>query len=220
MMTFQVKIELLSQALIGSGEGHGAIIDSDIIFDETGLPFIPAKRVKGCLLDAARNVKKMFALSKIDYKLHIEEVFGTVGSGRPAQVFFSDLYMHGHAETKAWLKYLMNVNNKAYQCILSPESILDTFTKLRHQTRINEKGVAADGSLRTSRVIKKGIEFYGDISMPRPSTDMVATLALACCNFRRIGTQRNRGFGKIKCSLLQNGTNVIDEKRLEAICIN
>ena len=38
MTEFYLKIKLLSDALVGSGESFGANIDSDIYFDDFGLP--------------------------------------------------------------------------------------------------------------------------------------------------------------------------------------
>ena len=65
MEEYTLKVKLVSPALTASGEGFGAIIDTDIVFDETGLPYIPAKRIKGCLLDSASEVEEMFSKSEI-----------------------------------------------------------------------------------------------------------------------------------------------------------
>ena len=58
----KITIKLLSDALINSGEGFGAIIDSDVVFDDIGLPYIPAKRIKGlsegCRKRGLRNAGK------------------------------------------------------------------------------------------------------------------------------------------------------------------
>jgi CRISPR/Cas system CMR subunit Cmr4 (Cas7 group RAMP superfamily) len=64
MKTYTLKLTLLSPCLIGSGEGFGAVIDSDIVFDEFGIPYIPAKRIKGCLRDSAIEVCEMFKLGR------------------------------------------------------------------------------------------------------------------------------------------------------------
>ena len=39
MKTLTIELKLLSNTLIGSGEGFGAIIDTDVVFDETGIPY-------------------------------------------------------------------------------------------------------------------------------------------------------------------------------------
>ena len=40
----KIEMELLSDAIPGSGEGLAGIIDSDITYNEFGIPYIPAKR--------------------------------------------------------------------------------------------------------------------------------------------------------------------------------
>ena len=47
----KIEMKLLSDAIPGSGEGLAGIIDADITYDEYGIPYIPAKRIKGILKD-------------------------------------------------------------------------------------------------------------------------------------------------------------------------
>jgi len=48
-MTYLLEIKLLSATCPGSGEGWAGIVDTDIITDSSGLPFIPGRRIKGIL---------------------------------------------------------------------------------------------------------------------------------------------------------------------------
>ncbi len=214
MKTYQLKLKLLSPTLIGSGEGFGALIDTDIVFDDAGIPFVPSKRIKGCLLDSATEVKEIFN-DLIDFPMDIETTFGKKGDSKSGAVYFSNLTVADYKNNKAWLDYYLK--NKKYPDILSRERILETFTEIRQQTAI-ESGVAKDGSLRTIRVIKKGFEFYGDIHIEKESETILDTLMLACLNFRFMGTKRNRGFGEIHCSLLENGKELPIPKKLEELC--
>ena len=215
MKTYQLKLKLLSPTLIGSGEGFGALIDTDIVFDDAGIPFVPSKRIKGCLLDSATEVKEIFN-DLIDFPMDIETTFGKKGGdSKSGAVYFSNLTVADYKNNKAWLDYYLK--NKKYPDILSRERILETFTEIRQQTAI-ESGVAKDGSLRTIRVIKKGFEFYGDIHIEKESETILDTLMLACLNFRFMGTKRNRGFGEIHCSLLENGKELPIPKKLEELC--
>lgn len=215
MKTYTIQIELKSDALIGSGEGFGTIIDSDIVFDDVGIPYIPAKRIKGCLKDSAEEVCKMLNSASIPMPLsdsEINKTFGKPGEKEPAPVYFSNLTIDDCEDNRQWLKYLSN----KYSSIISREGILSTFAYTRQQTAIDEKGVADGHSLRTVRVIKKGNIFKGEVHVEDEIA--VKLIALACHNLRRIGTKRNRGFGEIEC-ILYDGTNeipVLDE--LEALC--
>ena len=66
MATYTIQIELLSSTLIGSGSGFGATIDADVMLDECGVPYIPVKRIKGCLKDAAEELLDMFERSGLE----------------------------------------------------------------------------------------------------------------------------------------------------------
>ena len=66
MNNYKLVLELKSPTLIGSGSGFGAEIDTDIVFDELGLPYIPSKRIKGCLRDAIKEIEEMFSLAGVD----------------------------------------------------------------------------------------------------------------------------------------------------------
>lgn len=219
MKSYHLKLELLSPALTGSGEGSGAIIDSDVVFDDIGIPYIPAKRIKGCLLDSINEIKDMFNLAKIDFDLPISGIFGKIGSKYAAPVYFSDLMIENYTENRAWLEYFLN--DRKYQTIISKDSILETFTEIRQQTRIDKAdGVAVDGSLRTSRIIKKGHVFIGEVMIENPNQKLLQTLAFACLNLRRFGTSRNRGLGEIQCKLMDGNTEISVHKRLEELCTN
>jgi len=204
---YQINITLLSDTLVGSGEGFGATIDTDIVFDEVGLPYIPAKRIKGCLRQSAEEVKEMFGqvadLESLLTKLDIDDVFGKTGTQESAPVYFHNLTLPDYEDNYNWLDYF--IQHKEYKQLVSPEVILEYFTTLRQQTAIDEeKGVAKEHSLRTSRVLQKGHTFIGELWLARPDDNIVKTLNLACRNLRYIGTKRNRGFGRVKCELLRN----------------
>lgn len=212
MKTLKIEITLKSNTLTGSGEGFGSIIDTDIVFDDTGLPCIPAKRIKGCLRDSATEVSEMFNSSGINFPLDIDNTFGKEGQEMPCPVYFSNLLLEDYKANRAWLQYYRDKK------ILSEESIINFFTEIRQQTAINEDtGVAKDRSLRTIRVIKKGHKFTGEIQIEDSS--IIDTLSLACLNLRHIGTKRNRGFGEVECKLYDSSSEISVLERLETICI-
>jgi len=201
---YEIRITLESDTLIGSGEGFGAVIDNDIVFDGLGLPFIPAKRIKGCLRQSAEEVNDMLVLSKLGEQFDLEAIFGKRGNEESAPVYFHSLYLEGYENFRSWVKYYLD--QEEWKQFLSPEIILDYFTTLRQQTAIDEeKGIAKEHALRTSRILRKGFSFIGEITFMREGERMIEALNLACRNFRYIGTRRNRGFGKVTCELKKNG---------------
>lgn len=203
MKTYTLQVELLSPALIGAGEGFGALIDLDVMFDELGVPWIPAKRIKGGLRDAALDVCDMFRAADVPAAFHPDPdfVFGVSGAAASAPVYFGNLTMPAYGENKPWLSYYLH--HPDYQGLVSTSKILNTFTALRQQTMIDdERGVAEDHSLRTSRVVRAGLRFVGEVISSTDTPVVLETLLLACANFRQLGTRRNRGFGNIRCVLL------------------
>lgn len=220
MGKYKLSIELKTQALIGSAEGFGAIIDSDIVFDDYGIPYIPSKRIKGCLRDSAMEVCDIFDLSNISIfknnnnKYHlVDKIFGKTGETKSSPLYISNLYIHDGENLKEWLQYL----SKNYYYLINPEVIKSYFTKIIQHTAIDESGVAKEHSLRTIRVAKKGFVFEGDLEIKEENEDLLKLLYLACLNLRRFGTKRNRGFGEIRCKILQNGNEINFQKDLEVL---
>lgn len=216
-----IELELLSDTLINSGEGFGAIIDSDIVFDDIGIPYIPAKRIKGCLRDAAREACVMLDSAGIDKKamnreneyVIIETAFGKSGDKESAPVFFSNLMIKEYETNQLWLKYLAKTHK-----VLSRDSIISTFTTIRQQTAVDDDGVADPHSLRTIRVLEKRLCFNGTVRIFTDDPDIIKILALGCLNLRHIGTKRNRGFGEVACKLYEGNTEVHILHELEALC--
>ena len=72
-----LKIELLSDTCIGNGNGMGSLIDNDIVHDRYGLPYIPARRLKGLLKSAALEANSVFG--DVFASSVIDDIFGKEG---------------------------------------------------------------------------------------------------------------------------------------------
>jgi CRISPR-associated protein Csx10 len=193
MKTIKMTIELLSDTLSGSGEGFGAIIDTDVQYDEFGIPYISSKRIKGLLKNSLSDIFDMPAINEPRKEEILNKLFGEKGSVLPSSLEMSDFFIVDYENAKVWFGYL----RESYPDIFSSEKILSSFTNIRRQTRV-ENGVAADHSLRTFRVVNKKTRFEADITL---DDEFEEYFALACANLRRIGGKRNRGLGKVTCKL-------------------
>lgn len=213
MTEFTLKIQLISDALIGKGEGWGATIDSDIVFDDLGLPYIPAKRVKGSLRESALEVSEMFDLSEIDKKMVgvIKQLFGETGCMKSGPLEISNLYLEDYSKNRQWLDWFKSKYEK--ENLFSREQILKTFTSIKHHTEIEKDGIAKNKSLRTFRVLRKDNIFSGNLSFLRDvDSSSMHLLAFSVRNLRYLGTNRNRGLGHIHCKLLdREGKDIGDE---------
>ncbi|MBK9404470.1 MAG: hypothetical protein IPN57_08055 [Ignavibacteria bacterium] len=218
MIKYILEIETLSDTLIGSGEGFGAVIDTDIVFDGVGIPYIPSKRVKGLLKDSA---KKVIEMMKTFDSFHIEnedQLFGKPGMDNSAPFKLSDLYIEDYKNNYEWIEYF--TNSDKFKTLFSRDSVTDYFTNVRKSTTIDENGIAKKHSLRTARVLSKGFKFFGDIEIQSDNKEFENLLTLACINLQAMGTKRNRGLGEIKTTLYKEKENLNETilKELEELC--
>ncbi len=204
MNSLSFTIELLADALPASGMATSSVIDTDIATDELGLPYLPAKRLKGLLLESLIEVGET-----IGYKTEIDSLFGMVGKSVSQSLFISDAKIENHEDFIEWLHWAKSIYPGEFQA----ESITDTFTNIRKQTRL-EKGIAVNHSLRSSRVLNKGLKFAGTVTKNGGLNQQEsAQLALAFSNLRYFGVNRNRGFGFIHCVLFNQNQQPIDLKK-------
>lgn len=207
----QLVIDLKSDLITGSGEGWSNIIDTDVVHDQYGFPYIPARRVKGLLKEAALELK----------------CFGIVDESKIYEIFGNE-EKEGHHFVlyNAFLPYYDDMKNEIinmdekYKPYLYPESVLNKFTSVRYQTAIaledNEekqqfKGVALANSLRSSRAIDKGNKFYAYIEFEEDDKEIIEK----CLKMvHHMGINRTRGFGEVDL-YLENTNN--EDKKYELI---
>ena len=188
-----LTVKLKSYTLCGSGEGRG-LIDSDIVFDRHGIPFIPGRRVKGLLRESALEVLEMLGIN--DRSL-LEHIFGG-GGFAPGTITVGNLHPEGRDEIAEGIERLRQESEG--ERLLTPAVITDHYTTIRQQTRIDDRGIAADTSLRIIRTITPNTPFCCGIDISEDA-GQVALLSLAALNLRRIGSGRNRGYGEVLCKL-------------------
>ena len=184
-MKVTLKIETLSNMLPGSGESKGAHLDNDVYYDKLGIPYIPAKRIKGCLRDSANEV---FTFLANDYPNipKVEDVFGNKGM-KKGSIQISNARILDYKITKEWIGYILNLKNSPFTF----QNVLEFFTETRFSTAINsDDGVATENSLRSVRVLRRGLEFESSIkfSVDAPA-EAFDFLSLVAQNLRYLGTK-------------------------------
>lgn len=230
MIHFKIKIELKSDLCTQTGSGHGSYIDSDVCFDKFGFPYIPAKRLKGCLADAANELIEWDSCSEEDKK----RLFGEKGLNEGGSFSISNAYIENYKEIYNQLDERnseaenKNGEDKKTDNQLGEEhseaenkdekhkkikrsDIINFFTSTRTRTAIDEtSGTAKDGSLRTIRVINCIDLTNKDSNNKNMVFEAEASLVdqgdidllTNCCKaLRHIGSHRTRGFGAVKLSL-------------------
>ena len=193
---YKLKITLQSDLCSGSGENYGAMIDNDICYDRYGLPYIPAKRLRGCLRESARELVE-FGLYTADM---LDGLFGLPGQSDSSALRVEGAYLDGYENIQSDI-----INEVSYKDYLDPQRVLDHYTYLRAQTAINDKGVATPRTLRYTRVAHKDLSFNACIHIAPAYfelyKDVAAFLRDIASNFRMMGLNRNRGLGEIKAGL-------------------
>lgn len=183
-----------SYTAVSSGEGAG-IIDSDILYDSLGFPFIPAKRLKGLLKESAIECLEILDIERTDL---IDIIFGK--ESLQGNIHFPNLFIENYSDFKREFELLLDKNDK-YKSLLNRQNILSYFTTIRQLTAIDENGIAKEHSLRTIRVIKPDITFEGEIDVNNLGQQEQILLYLAVKNLRKLGQNRNTGFGMVACNI-------------------
>ncbi len=176
-MTYQIKIELLSDLCSGNGATRGRFIDTDICQDKDGFPYIPGKRLKGILLQGYLDYVDIMGKEDDSGFIFGEE------DGEETKFYVSDALLNEEETIR---------------------KIPKSYIYERTQTRVNsETGIAEEGSLRTLAVCKKGTNFTFTLTCNLKEDILNAFLPLVTST----GIHRNRGLGKIKLTLVKKIEN-------------
>ena len=199
MKRCKIEIVLKSDMCPASGSGQGSYIDTDVCCDRFGLPYIPARRLKGCLRDAAIELNDWAQDPNLCNEDGIKRLFGIKGSGQDGTLILSNAVLDNyHKMCEQLNKYSKN------KVRLNRIAVINQYTSIRTRTSINEYGTAQNGSLRTIRVINGGNIF---IAETEPLDEEDARLLNCFCEaLRHMGSNRTRGLGavRLKCSSIED----------------
>ena len=181
--TMHIKVTLISDLCAASGFGLAGAVDTDINFDEnTGLPYVPSKRIKGCLREAGLDILSICP----EYEESFYSLFGKKGQSESGILKIYD----------GKLDYNSGNHNR--------DDVLDALTAVRTNIRMEEAegdGLirkTQDDMLRVVRVLIKGETLYFKVDC----LEHVDFLAKCCLMLRNIGSNRTRGLGEVECKLL------------------
>lgn len=192
-----VEIELISEAIFGNGEGTTSFVDMEILKDENRLPYFKGKTFKGKLREEAEIINKY--LFKEDNTL-IDNLFGKEDEN-DTKLRFSDCKLDE--------KIINNIKYGIKEKVFTKDEVEKAFTDIRTFTSINDKGVSETGSLRQSRVVKKGIKLYCNIDSKEELTiKEKGIIACSLSALRNIGTMESRGKGQVLCKIIENNKDV------------
>ena len=219
----EIHITLYSDLCTGNGYSYYGTIDSEAEHDDFGLPFIPARRLKGCLRECAELLRDSGLWGKSNEESGDTEkctdplnyLFGISADDGTKGIRIENAYISEYEQIKKDLKLIKE--NKQIQKYISPDEVLDIFSDVKAQTKM-ENGVADDNSLRFTRIIhqfspfnkENRLEFIAKVEYLEGQEDKLKQI---CKALRHIGMNRNRGLGCVKCEFKaeDEAANIKDE---------
>lgn len=190
-MSMQLKIQFLSEWHTSTGAGAGPGADLLVCRNAAGLPYLPARTLRGLLLDAA----ELTLLARKNSAPLVRALFGgspNDPSGAPAGGLLDVRNATLPPELAAWFQS-------------DPQHLARLFT-LRKSTAIDpDTGAAQAHSLRSiETVVPMTLEGRVSLLAPLPTTiteDWGKFLHLACQLVRSAGLKRHRGLGRCVVTL-------------------
>lgn len=205
MPIYQLKIQLLSDTTFGRGDGVAGLIDQEVEHDPSGFTYLRGRTLKGLLSEECDNLIAVLSNHKQDWEEVACKLFGTLGStlGTMGAVHVGDACLPEDLRQAV----AFQIEDK----ILTKTEVLDSLTTIRRQTAIDsESGIADEGSLRSFRVVLRELCFTADFIFEKmPSNEMLSVLAVSSLALRRLGSGRNRGRGRVRCTLHDSEGNDI-----------
>lgn len=185
----KLKMELLSDTIFGNGVSVPGGEDISILTDKNGFPYYKGSTFKGVFREELENY--LTFIGSRQKEIVLEHWLGIGGSDvDDGKLVFGDFTLSDYVK-EAVLKEIGVGNN---------ELITSVFSNLRTFTSINDNGIAQEGTLRIARCVNKGFIFYSDIWV-RDEVDALL-VAEVISMIKWIGTMRNKGFGKVKISVV------------------
>jgi CRISPR/Cas system CMR subunit Cmr4 (Cas7 group RAMP superfamily) len=202
MKTFWLTLTLKSDTTFGRGDGVAGVVDTEVQHDKYGLPYLSGKTLKGLL--GAECAEILFALKQAASpnleacRASAQRLFGEAGSKMEQTA-----NMHvGDAQLPQDLR-LAIMDEVDFGGKITRQEILDTLTAIRRQSAIEaETGAPEKETLRASRVILRKTIFVARLDFERePEENDLALLAAVAKAFRRAGSERHRGRGRLQTEL-------------------
>lgn len=200
-----LKFILESEACFSRGDGTPGMVDIEVNHDRYGFPFLGGRTLKGLLHAQATEILDTLRRAAVkDYEKWAKSanrLFGQPGSRQEKE---GKLHL-GDAQLPADLRQQVAATFKTSGW--HRYDILETLTTIRRQTAIDrESGAPQEETLRSTRAILRGLPFTAPLifkkkSLAEERQDELAFLAACVKAFRRAGSNKTRGYGKLKADL-------------------
>lgn len=213
MEKYRIRVELLTDAIFGDGMAVPGVVDSDVLHDEMGFPYMKGKTLKGKIREefaflCGYETTREKTMRPEDRKA-FEKLFGKPDSDIDGKLYFSHLQLD-----EPLRKFFIGMmqESQGTENAIDSEDILESLTSIRSYTAIDyTNGVAKRGSLRRVRMINSGLVFYAELqSVEKLSALEEALLGSAVSLLRYLGSLETRGKGQVDCRLFYGDQDITD----------
>jgi hypothetical protein len=191
-----LRVKLLSDATFSRGEAAPGVVDIEVEHDKAGLPFIAGRTLRGLLRDSWLSMHGCFPALQ-------EAAVHVLGKNRALDE--SCRLRIGDALLPKAVREAVQAAIQRKIHPLSADAILRALTTIRYQTaEERESGAPAETTLRSSRVVLRGLHFDAPLEWLDghvPGREELRVLALCALATRHGGLMRNRGRGHILLTL-------------------
>lgn len=198
----KLTIKTKSPTAISTGASSG-LIDSEVLLDDYGIPFINGKRIRGLFKEYCLEALEI--VGNTNKEKVISDLFGKKGGnyGEEGLLKFDSAYPKDYNKKK----------NSSSATI--KHRITQYFSEIIDQTAINPSTqTAEEHSLRKIRAIKKDTIF--EMTIDCINDEIYRLIMLATKQFKFIGSNRNRGLGWIEISE-ENGFDLVDQEMIDTV---
>src|SRR5262245_16997945 len=202
--TLILRFELLSAATFGRGDGLPGLVDREVEHDRYGLPFLRGRTLRGLLAEEMENLLYGLGVDRAQRQSgEKEKKWNDAGDrllgigGRMTDEI--GVLRVGDAQLPEGVRRLIAVSLEENNSRLTPTDVLEAVTAIRRQTAMTPFGAPEPASLRAMRVVLPGTQFEAPLLFDQaPSARERALLAATALAWRRAGTGRNRGRGRLR----------------------
>ena len=175
-MTINYELKFFDYWHVSSGLSGGAALDSYVVKDSAGFPYVPGKTIKGLVREAAELFWDQG---------DIDKCFGSRGSEGEQN--------ENDDTTQAQCYFSSATIDEKIAAEITSNNLQRNLFEIISATKIDDNGIAVDNSLRDIEVVLP-MSLKGEI---RNVNDEIAqNLKRALEMIKRMGLNRNRGLGR------------------------
>ena len=146
--------------------------------------------------EALEQYLEWTAADEAQAEAQLGRLLGTSGDDRifrPGKLIFSDFQLSDYVKQQMLSEVKTETGDKR-------DEILQALSHQRTFTALSDEGIVSEGSLRSCRCVNKGLNFYSQVECSREDEELVAEVL---SGIKWIGTMRNRGFGKVRLTVIE-----------------